>query len=161
MQTPTVPKIRRSPRLAAKAKAAAAAEPKAAGGAGAKAEPKAEPKAAVPEALASWMKIQAACNAALATVEAQKKEEVKKMDPVYVQKQLDDAWTWYLEIRNSYVIASIKGTEENIRYLKNKTDEAYTYLQEWIRIYEMMGIEEMEEALEEAWSAELDKDDEE
>lgn len=139
--------------MAHKAKAAGAA-----GGAGAKAEP----KAAVPEALAAWMKIQTACKAATAAVEARKKEEVKKMDPVYVQKQLDDAWTWYLEVRNRYVIAAFKAADdENTRYLKNKTEEAYTYLQEWIRIYEEMGIEEMEEALEEAWSAELDKDDEE
>jgi len=145
---------RRSRRLAAKAKAA---EP---------APAAASPTATmVAEALAAFQKISAACAAAsAAAAEAAQKarvEEVKKMDPFVVERELDQAWDWFMECRDKYQMAFLKQEPEwQLQYLKNRMDEAQQYVQEWNALADTLEWEDYNLAAGEAWMGELDKDDE-
>jgi hypothetical protein len=152
MQTATASvKPRRSRRLAAKAKATAA---------------EASPTASmVAEALASFHKISAACATASAAVaEASKKArvaQVKKMDPFVVERELDQAWDWFIECRFKYQMAFLKQEPAwQLQYLKNRIEEAHQYVQEWSAIADTLDEEDYSAATAEAWMAELDKDEE-
>ncbi len=161
-------KPRRSPRLAAKAAAAAAADR----------------KEAIALALESYHKIQAACKAALQEVEARKQQEMAAAGAAHAEamlaameaaaavlkeeraarrqarKEADEAWDAVLELRQKLYLNAMMGEDkEEQKRLEKQMEKAYAHLETCMKYCEALGVDEYYED-DEDWEEDEEEDEE-